>query len=131
MPFPDMSHIEACRRSSPSVRWQASALYLSSPPVGQAEAMVRDLICQAIYSRRLLRFSYAGELRTVEPHALGYDREGDTVLSAWQVSGGPAGWRTFAVSKMLAIGMSDRSFPSARPGYNRADPGVGDVICQM
>ena len=55
-------------------------------------------IADAIRERRILRFSYGGSLRRVEPHAYGTDRLGQELLLAWQLGGGSesgssVGWK--------------------------------------
>lgn len=65
-------------------------------------------ICAAIARRQPLSFLYGGRLRSVEPHALGYDRAGDLILRAWQQTGsGPQGWYDYRVGEMrdLTCGM--------------------------
>ena len=48
---------------------------------------IRDTICEAIGKKRLLQFRYAGYVRVVEPHLLGYDTAEHDVLSAYLVRG--------------------------------------------
>ena len=49
--------------------------------------VVRELICEAIRSKRLLRFSYGNHTRVVEPHLFGRDSADHDVLSAYLVRG--------------------------------------------
>lgn len=44
-------------------------------------------ICDAIRNRRILRFSYDGHPRIVEPHAYGLSRERAEVIRCYQTGG--------------------------------------------
>lgn len=90
------------------------------------------LLCNYIRRREVLYFVYDGAGRTVEPHLLGTDADGDLTLSAWQRSGPtPSGWRDFHVKKMRNISPVGRNFRSARPGYNREDTTIQNIICRV
>lgn len=90
------------------------------------------LLCAYIRRREIIRFMYDGALRTVEPHLLGTDASGDLTLSAWQRRGPtPAGWRDFHVKKMRGISSTGRVFRRARPGYNRNDTTITNIICRI
>ena len=78
--------------------------------------MSQATICKAIRERRVLSFLYSGTRRTVEPHLLGYDSDGDLTLSAWQLIGTGQGWRDFHVSKATVLTITDKTFASARQG---------------
>jgi predicted DNA-binding transcriptional regulator YafY len=94
--------------------------------------MSKELICDAIAKRLAISFLYKGSQRTVEPHTLGYDRSGDLTLSAWQVSGGSGqGWRDFHIDKMRGIALTATQFSGARPGYNRNDSTLAQIICGL
>lgn len=91
-----------------------------------------DAICRAIKEQRVLSFQYKGRVRTVEPHALGYDGDGDLTLSCWQLSGGSGvNFRDFHVRKLSALTITDASFSNARPGYNRHDKTLARVLCRL
>lgn len=46
---------------------------------------MKSLITQAIQQRRLLRLTYNGRTRTVEPHILGVTTERKEAMLCWQV----------------------------------------------
>ena len=88
-----------------------------------AETLIR-LIRQALAERRLVKFSYHGYTRLVEPHALGHVTEGRLALLGWQVSGGsrsepPPGWRTFVVAEISSLKFIGQTF-QRRPDYDAA-----------
>lgn len=91
-----------------------------------------NLLVSAIRDRRILRFTYSGRPRTVEPHLLGYDSDGDLTLSAWQLSGGSGqGWRDFHVSKMSFLAIVEGGSEAPRPGYNPRDETVDRIVCRL
>jgi predicted DNA-binding transcriptional regulator YafY len=90
------------------------------------------VICDAIEQRCCLSFSYKGKMRTVEPHLLGYDNDGDLTLSAWQLSGGSGqNFRDFHVSKLSGLSISQSNFSGARQGYNPNDKTIRQIVCRL
>ena len=93
-------------------------------------------ICEAIRDRAVVRFSYGGGSRTVEPHCHGISSTGSEVLRGYQTggyssSGNPVGWRLFEVAKISGFRQSHQIFSSARPGYNPYDRGIVSVHCRV
>jgi hypothetical protein len=81
-------------------------------------------IVGAIHDRHLIRLTYDGYTRTVEPHAYGVTQEGHDLLSAWQVAGGsvhnePVGWKNLRLDGTHGLLVLDETFPGPRQGYNR------------
>ena len=92
----------------------------------------KELICRAIENRNLIQFRYKLQVRTVEPHILGFDSDGDLTLSAWQVQGGSGlGWRDFHVSKLGELSITTQRFEQPRQGYNRYDSTLGRIVCRL
>jgi predicted DNA-binding transcriptional regulator YafY len=91
-----------------------------------------ELICDAIKRRRVITFSYKSALRTVEPHLLGYDKKNNLALSAWQLSGGSGqSWRSFHLSLLTNVSITDDEFPWARPDYNPNDQTMSRILCRL
>ncbi len=93
-------------------------------------------VCEAIATRSLLQFHYAGGLRTVEPYRHGYSSAGNEVLRAYQISGysssrNPTGWRLFDIGKMGQLRAAPETFSTNRPGYAARDPSMWSVHCQV
>lgn len=88
-------------------------------------------ICEAIQARRVLQFSYSNQARSVEPHILGHDREGDLILNGWQQSGSRPDRRNFHVAKKSGLTTTESTFQGARPGYRRDDDTFHRVLCQL
>jgi hypothetical protein len=93
---------------------------------------MNQTIANAIRERRLLRITYKGESRDVEPHVYGRQTSGKDALSAWQRSGGSgAGFRLFHLADLSACVELALSFPGPRDGYNRDDKQFAVVIAQL
>jgi hypothetical protein len=77
-----------------------------------------NLILTAIHERRLLRFSYHGKHRTVEPQDYGIQK-GIVNLFTYQIGGESSSsrlpdWRKFAVLSMSSVELLDETFPGSR-----------------
>ena len=90
---------------------------------------------EAIGRRRCVRFTYAGHVRWVEPHALGVTAGGHRALLAWQFAGTgrsqpPTGWRTFWVAEILGLQPTGREF-APRADYRREKSTLRDIECDV
>lgn len=99
----------------------AGAVLLLARPAAGAPAAADAKLAQAIRERRVVRFAYLDLPRTVAPHVLGVSGGGKRVLLAWQFTGKsrssePPGWRTFTVSHIRRLQVSNRTFV-ARPDF--------------
>ncbi|MBZ5489936.1 MAG: WYL domain-containing protein [Acidobacteriia bacterium] len=79
---------------------------------------VHKLILTAIHERRLLRFSYHGKHRIVEPQDYGIQK-GVVNLFTYQTGGESSSsrlpdWRKFAVLRMSSLELLDETFPGSR-----------------
>ena len=88
-------------------------------------------IKEAIRAGLRLRLSLADGEYLVEPHLLGRNRRGKTLLRAWQLDGPRNGtqWKVFDLDRIeRAVENGDR-FDRPRPGYKPNDPNMtGGVI---
>jgi predicted DNA-binding transcriptional regulator YafY len=112
--------------------WASSFAYASdqtstTAPVSVSDEAklpsIHDLLVQAIREKRVLRFTYRGHARVVEPHAYGRNTKGEAVLHAFQTEGTsasrpPPGWRTFTASAIEQLKVGELSFAQARDGYS-------------
>ena len=97
---------------------------------------MNTLLCDAIRSRRVIRFNYNGGYRTAEPYCYGISRKGNELLRAFQTggyseSGNPVHWKLFTVEKMSNITISDEEFSGNRPEYKPADSAMEDIYCNI
>jgi len=79
---------------------------------------VHKLILTAIHERRLLRFTYHGKERIVEPQDYGI-QNGIAYLFTFQTAGESSSsrlpdWRKFAVLSMSNLELLDETFPGSR-----------------
>lgn len=93
-------------------------------------------ICQAIDDMCLIRFSYEGYPRTVEPHTYGVDTKGHRALRAYQVrgeskSGRVPGWRPFRRDKMHGTTVLQETFEGPRNGYKKGDSLFSTILCEL
>ena len=97
---------------------------------------MNTIVCDAIRTRRLLRFIYEGYERVVEPHAYGVNTAGREAVSAWLAGGWSAsatepGWRMYLVDQMRDVAALAEGFDGARTGYNPNDTHYVRVYCQI
>lgn len=91
-------------------------------------------ICQGVKQGRLLKFTYDGRQRVVEPHCHGYTTKGNEALRAYQVAGGSNSgkvpdWKLFTVAKMSNLTLMSDSFSGTRSGYNPRDSAMATIHC--
>jgi hypothetical protein len=84
---------------------------------------VNAAICQAVKSRRVIRFEYGGGERRVEPHCHGFSAAGEEMMLAYQVggyssSGNGEGWKMFAVRRIGPLVETGDSFARARSDFD-------------
>ncbi len=89
--------------------------------------MAQPDLKRAVQERLVVRFTYDGRPRVVEPHAYGIGPDGEPVLHGYQtagesVSGGLPGWRTFAARRITDFRLTEELFPAARPDYVEGRP---------
>ena len=82
-------------------------------------------LVQAVLGHRTVSFRYQGLLRTVEPHLVGLHEAGEPLLIAYQAegasrSGDLPGWRTFIVTEIEDLSLSDRQFAGPRLDFDTA-----------
>ncbi len=91
--------------------------------LGAAGADAGDQVREAIQRQRVMKVSYGGFERLVEPHAVGTSVGGHRAVLVWQIEGGsksdpPTGWRTFLIADLRQVTVTVRGF-TPRPSYRR------------
>jgi hypothetical protein len=95
------------------------------------------IVVDAIRNRRILMLDYAPGQRMIEPHALGYSREGYVLLRAFQTEGASASgehihWKLFRMDRAHRMHNTGESFGGPRPLYRREDSAMkGGIIAQL
>ncbi len=88
------------------------------------ELTVEDDITAALDHRRVLSFTYDGQSRTVNPHALYHEAQHRRlVLYTWQTYGGSnsgvlPGWKNFHVDEITGLVVLDETFFGTQPDFN-------------
>jgi hypothetical protein len=95
-----------------------------------------DAISSAIKSRNLLRLTYDGGERVVEPFCYGKNHKGTELLRAYQIrgfskSGRPTGWKLFDVKKIRSLKTEKDVFNGSRPQYNPNDSAMEIIYCNV
>jgi predicted DNA-binding transcriptional regulator YafY len=80
-----------------------------------------DIIATAIRERQILSFRYGRTERRVEPHLLGYTRDGVLALRAWLLGCEEPAWRLFPVSGIRELRVEGETFAHVRPGHSTGD----------
>jgi len=92
---------------------------------------------QAIRSHQLLRISYGGGDRVIEPHCCGYGSKGQELLRCYQASGfsrdnKPQGWKLIRVDEIDGCMPTGEMFSGTRPGYNPlGDKSIPQVVAKL
>jgi hypothetical protein len=98
--------------------------------------MTYPAICDAIRLKHVVRFTYHGGVRDVEPHVYGRDAGGSELLRAYQLrgpsrSGETAGWKMFLVEDISHLAVTFEPFTAPRAGYAPVDKIIAFVNCQI
>ena len=95
----------------------------------------RDLLCRAIAGKFLVQFKYDGRSRIVEPFACGISAAGTYVLRGFQIRGSdktkPLCWRVYELSEISQLSVTQHSFKGKRQDFDRDDPSITKIFCQI
>jgi predicted DNA-binding transcriptional regulator YafY len=96
-------------------------------PLKQVEDAVKD--------RKVLAFDYDGKPRLVEPHAVGTNKKGDSVLRGFQVTGDSAtnstAWKLFTLEKIENLSVVALTSQAPRPGYKAGDKAMVTILAEL
>jgi hypothetical protein len=89
------------------------------------ELTTGERLVLAILDHQVVRLSYQGRDRIVEPHLLGIHEAGEPILVAYQTggtsgSGDLPGWRTFISTGVDQVELTGQHFPGSRSDLNAA-----------
>jgi hypothetical protein len=86
----------------------------------------KDEICQAIGERRVIKFFYKKQPRTVEPYLCGLSNADRYVLLAYQTGGYSSsnkfGWKLFEVANISYVKITEDEFSVTGADRLRYDP---------
>ncbi|MNM21806.1 hypothetical protein D3C81_321710 [compost metagenome] len=96
---------------------------------------MNQLITDAINTLKVLKFTYSGIDRLVEPHAIGISRTGKILLRCFQTLGGHVTpgheWDLCELSKISNLRVSGDYFQGPRPGYRKGDSHMVSIFAQL
>jgi hypothetical protein len=96
---------------------------------------MRQIIIDAINNLQVLKFTYSGIDRVVEPHAIGISRTGKVLLRCFQTLGGHIApgheWDLCELSKISNLSFSGDYFQAPRPGYQKGDSHMTRILAQL
>ncbi len=124
----DREALAARRRSTEKMK--AAALR-------QAGAIKKNkTILSAIKNKEVLRFTYNGKERIVEPQTYGISIAGHEVLRAFQKGGGSRSGQTkiaklFDVEKISSLEKTGEKFSRALPEHNPQDSAMAEVFASL
>ena len=96
----------------------------------------QQLICNAINEKKVIRFTYKGTIREVEPFLLGILESTDNlVLSGYKISGfsesnNAIPWRLYNLIDITTLTLTDKDAKPSRLGYNKRDERFSKIICK-
>jgi predicted DNA-binding transcriptional regulator YafY len=98
--------------------------------------MTNPLI-DAIQNKTVLEIEYFPGRRIIEPHTLGFGKDGQLLLRAFQTdgvsaSGEPIHWKLFRVDRIRHLTSTNDHFVGPREGYRRGDSIMkGGITAQL
>ncbi len=83
---------------------------------------MNQIICDAIHNRCVLKFTYEGHPRVVEPHAYGLSLAKNEVIRCYQTggtsrSGRVPDWSLMKVNQIESLIVTEKHFVGERNGY--------------
>ena len=97
---------------------------------------MNQTICDAIHNRCVLKFTYDGLPRIVEPHAYGLSRTLKEVIRCYQTggtshSGKVPCWRLMEVAQIRSLIVTEEHFVGELDGYKKGDKGMSTIFCEL
>lgn len=95
-----------------------------------------DITTSALRQNKRLTLNYGGHRRTVEVHAIGCSKKGQTVIRVWQTGGGSVsekyiGWKLIDLEKASDIAMVDEVSEAPRASYKKGDRAMAVTIAEL
>ena len=92
--------------------------------------------CEALRSGHVLELRYDGYSRLVEVHAVGFTKDDNAIMRAWQVGGGsvsnePTGWKLLRLDEATGAVVTHQKSLAPRPDYQAGDKVMQVITCQL
>ena len=92
-------------------------------------------LMEAIRNKRIIRFTYKGKDRIVEPHAYGTGPHHQEMLKGYQTAGKSddpvPGWAMFPVSQINELKITKTNFEGPRPDYAKGDKSFHNIFSEL
>ena len=95
------------------------------------EAVMNEVLVNAITHKQRLRFVYDGTPRLVEPQCYGIGTRGTELLRVHQLKGGPQREPLFNVSKIVNLEVLNETFDRPGPNYKKNDSAMKTIFAQL
>jgi len=97
---------------------------------------MNQAICDAIRNRCVLRFTYDGHPRIVEPHAYGLSRTRKEVIRCYQTDGTSRyhkvpDWKLMRVDRIKSLIVTEEHFEGERALYKKGDKDMSTIFCEL
>ena len=97
---------------------------------------MNQIICDAIYNRCVLEFTYQGHPRVAEPHAYGLSLALNEVIRCYQTggtshSGNVPDWKLMRVNQIELLTVTEEHFVGERNGYQKGDKSMSTIFCEL
>ena len=97
---------------------------------------MNQVICDAIRNRCVLKFTYDGHPRIVEPHAYGLSKKRNEVMRCYQTGGTSRyhkvpDWKLMEVTRIKFLTVTEEHFVGERDGYQRGDKHMSTIFCEL
>lgn len=97
---------------------------------------MNQTICDAIHNRCVLKFTYHGHPRVVEPHAYGLSRARNEVICCYQTGGTSRSHkvpdlRLMEVDGIKSLTVTEEHFVGVRIGYRKGDKHMSTIFCEL
>jgi len=98
--------------------------------------MLVHTACEALRSGHVLELRYNEYSRFVEVHDVGFTEDDNSIMRAWQVSGGidnnePVGWKVLRLDEASEAVVTHQRSLAPREDYKPGDPVMKVVTCQL
>lgn len=91
----------------------------------------REILCDALKSKRRVKFFYHGKERTGEPQCCGISKTGKEVIRMHLVKGGSRPEQLFEISEMKSLQVLNQHFDKPGPNYRKNDSHMREIFCQL
>lgn len=100
-----------------------------------AEITGSERAVRATLDHKVLRFTYGGHPRTVEPQLVGIHENGESLLVAFQTGGSSStgdvpGWRTFKTLDLDDVEIGEETFPGPRLDFELAGHPMVEIFAR-